>query len=265
MGRNKIDKDCIYYVPLTCTSDKDWCSKADCKCKLGSSYCECDYKANQKIETGAEEKQVVEGEIVHDNLDTIRKQTTLDTKGQYTQTGYGQNRNLDVDVNVDPEWLPKLLNLEGAGEKYKNIGVNELKFVMNIIKYNNNILSYKEVYATQGLSDDYIEQRASDLKRRPDVADLLARLRERMVKDTEKQLQWQFSDSVNNLKFLIDTAKEEIENCREDGKRSYLTLTRVTAIKDAVKELNQMMGYTEKSVKINNSVTIIGKEEDLPN
>ena len=261
MGRNKIDKDCMYYLPNNNLGDGDWCSKADCKCKLGSSYCECDYE--KKSEAG--ETKVVEGEIVHDNLDTIRKQTTLDTKGKYTQTGYGQNRNLDVDVNVDPEWLPKLLNLEGAGKKYKNIGVNELRFIVNIIKYNNNIIAYKESYDCTNLSIDYIEQRASDLKRRSDVADLIGILRERMVKDTQKQLQWQFSDSVNNLKFLIDTAKEEIENCREDGKRSYLTLTRVTAIKDAVKELNQMMGYTEKSVKINNSVTIIGKEEDLPN
>ena len=261
MGRNKIDKDCIYYVPLTCTSDKDWCSKADCKCKLGSSYCECDYEKNSE----AGEKEIVEGEIVHDNLDKIKQITTLSDKGQYTKTGYGQNRNLDVDVNVDPEWLPKLLNLEGAGEKYKNIGENELKFIVNIIKYNNNIIAYKQSYDCTNLSSEYIEQRASDLKRRSDVADLIGILRERMVKDTQRQLQWQFSDSVNNLKFLIDTAKEEIENCREDGKRSYLTLTRVTAIKDAVKELNQMMGYTEKSVKINNSVTIIGKEEDLPN
>ena len=261
MGRNKIDKDCIYYVPLTCTSDKDWCSKADCKCKLGSSYCECDYEKNSE----AGETKAVEGEIVHDNLDTIKSNTTLSSKGQYTKTGYGQNRNLDVDVNVDPEWLPKLLNLEGAGEKYKNIGENELKFIVNIIKYNNNIIAYKQSYDCTNLSSEYIEQRASDLKRRSDVADLIGILRERMVKDTQRQLQWQFSDSVNNLKFLIDTAKEEIENCREDGKRSYLTLTRVTAIKDAVKELNQMMGYTEKSVKINNSVTIIGKEEDLPN
>lgn len=265
MGRNKIDKDCLYYLPNNNLGDRDWCSKADCKCKLGSSYCECDYKANQKIETGAEEKQVVEGEIVHDNLDTIRKQTTLDTKGQYTQTGYGQNRNLDVDVNVDPEWLPKLLNLEGAGEKYKNIGVNELRFIVGLIKYNNNIIAYKEAYDTNGLSIEYIERRSSQLKCRSDISDLTNVLKCRMVADTQKQLQWQFSDSVNNLKFLIDTAKEEIENCREDGKRSYLTLTRVTAIKDAVKELNQMMGYTEKSVKINNSVTIIGKEEDLPN
>ena len=57
---------------------------------------------------------------------------------------------------------------------------------------------------------------------------------------------------------------EEVENARNEGKSSFLTLTRVTAIKDAVKELNQMMGYTDKSVKINQSVTIIGKEEDLP-
>lgn len=261
MGRNKIDKDCLYYVPLTCTSDKDWCSKADCKCKLGSSYCECDYEKNSE----AGETKAVEGEIVHDNLDNIKTKTNLSDKGQYTKTGYGQNRSLDVEVSVDPEWLPKLLNLEGAGEKYKNIGENELKFIVNIIKYNNNIIAYKESYDTTNLSNDYIEQRASDLKRRHDVADLLGILRERMVRQTERQLQWQFSDSVDNLKFLIDTAKEEIENCREDGKRSYLTLTRVTAIKDAVKELNQMMGYTERAVKINNSVTIIGKEEDLPN
>lgn len=261
MGRNKIDKDCLYYLPSNNLGDKDWCSKAECKCKLGSSYCECDYEKNSE----AGEIKAVEGEIVHDNLDTIRKQTTLDTKGEYTKTGYGQNRNLNVDVNVDPEWLPKILNLEGAGEKYKNIGENELKFIVNIIKYNNNIIAYKESYKTEGLSSDYIEQRASQLKHRSDVNELLNILRQRMVTDTQKQLQWQFSDSVNNLKFLIDTAKEEIENCREDGKRSYLTLTRVTAIKDAVKELNQMMGYTERSVKINNSVTIIGKEEDLPN
>lgn len=261
MGRNKIDKDCLYYLPNNNLGDKDWCSKADCKCKLGSSYCECDYEKNSE----AGEIKTVEAEIVHDNLDNIKSITTLSSKGQYTKTGYGQNRNLDVEVNVDPEWLPKILNLEGAGEKYKNIGVNELRFIVNIIKYNNNIIAYKEAYDTTNLSSDYIEQRASDLKRRSDVADLIGILRERMVTDTQRQLQWQFSDSVNNLKFLIDTAKEEIENCREDGKRSYLTLTRVTAIKDAVKELNQMMGYTEKSVKINNSVTIIGKEEDLPN
>jgi hypothetical protein len=102
------------------------------------------------------------------------------------------------------------------------------------------------------------------LKRRSDVAELLGILRERLLRKTESQLQWQFSQSVDALKFLIDTAKEEIQNCRDDGKRSYLTLTRVTAIKDAVKELNQMMGYTERSVKIANNVTIIGKEEDLP-
>ena len=261
MGRNKIDKDCIYYVPLTCTSNKDWCSKADCKCKLGSSYCSCNYQKNSE----AGEIKTVECEIVHDNLSKLKSNTTLLSKGQYTRTGYGQNRDLNVDVSVDPEWLPKLLNLEGAGEKYKNIGENELKFIVNILKYNNNIIAYKQVYITEGLSDDYIEQRASDLKRRRDVADLLSILRERMVRQTERQLQWQFSQSVENLKFLIDTAKEEIQNCRDDGKRSYLTLTRVTAIKDAVKELNQMMGYTERSVKINNSVTIIGKEEDLPN
>lgn len=261
MGRNKIDKDCIYYLPNNNLGDKDWCSKANIKCKLGSSYCECDYEKNSE----AGEIKTVEGEIVHDNLDTIRNNTTLSSKGKYTQTGYGQNRNLDVDVNVDPEWLPKILNLEGAGEKYKNIGVNELRFIVNIIKYNNNIIAYKEAYDCTNLSFEYIENRSRQLKARTDVADLLSILRTRMVTDTQKQLQWQFSDSVNNLKFLIDTAKEEIENCREDGKRSYLTLTRVTAIKDAVKELNQMMGYTEKSVKINNSVTIIGKEEDLPN
>lgn len=261
MGRSKIDKDCIYYLPSNSLEDKDWCSIADCKCKLGSSFCKCDYEKNSE----AGEIKTVEGEIVHDNIDSIKNVTTLSSKGQYTKTGYGQNRNLDVDVSVDPEWLPKLLNLEGAGEKYKNIGENELKFIVNIIKYNNNIIAYKQAYDTTNLSSDYIEQRASDLKRRPDVADLLGILRERMVRQTERQLQWQFSDSVNNLKFLIDTAKEEIENCREDGKRTYLTLTRVTAIKDAVKELNQMMGYTERAVKISNNVTIIGKEEDLPN
>lgn len=261
MGRSKIDKDCLNYLSESPLGEKDWCVVADCKCKLGSSYCECDYKKNSE----AGENKAVEGEIVHDNINNVRNITTLSSKGDYTTTGYGQNRNLDVDVSVDPEWLPKILNLEGAGGKYKNIGENELKFIVNIIKYNNNIIAYKEAYDTTNLSSDYIEQRASDLKRRSDIKDLLEILRDRMVRQTERQLQWQFSDSVNNLKFLIDTAKEEIENCREDGKRSYLTLTRVTAIKDAVKELNQMMGYTEKSVKINNSVTIIGKEEDLPN
>ena len=173
---------------------------------------------------------------------------------------------MDTDglVSVDEEWLPKLLNLEGAGEKYKNIGENELKFIINIIKYNNNIIAYKQSYDCTNLSKEYIETRCRDLKRRPDVASLLGLLRERMVRQTERQLQWQFRDSVNSLKFLIDTAMEEVENARNEGKSSFLTLTRVTAIKDAVKELNQMMGYTDKSVKINQSVTIIGKEEDLP-
>lgn len=238
-------------------------------------------KTSEKILGGAEKEneqvdtEIVKSELINNNtnLDNIRKATTLSsiTKEDgkvYAKTAPGQNRNLDTDglVSVDEEWLPKLLNLEGAGEKYKNIGENELKFVICLLKYgnNNNSLAYKEVYATEGLSNDYIEQKAYDLKRRPDVADLLGLLRERLVRQTERQLQWQFRDSVNSLKFLIDTAMEEVENARNEGKSSFLTLTRVTAIKDAVKELNQMMGYTDKSVKINQSVTIIGKEEDLP-
>ena len=236
-------------------------------------------KTSEKILGGAEKEneqvqtEIVKSELINDNtnLDNIRKATTLSsiTKEDgkvYAKTAPGQNRNLDTDglVSVDEEWLPKLLNLEGAGEKYKNIGENELKFIINIIKYNNNIIAYKQSYDCTNLSKEYIETRCRDLKRRPDVADLLGLLRERMVRQTERQLQWQFRDSVNSLKFLIDTAMEEVENARNEGKSSFLTLTRVTAIKDAVKELNQMMGYTDKSVKINQSVTIIGKEEDLP-
>lgn len=236
-------------------------------------------KTSEKILGGAEkeneqvETEIVKSELINDstNLDNIRKATTLSsiTKEDgkvYAKTAPGQNRNLDTDglVSVDEEWLPKLLNLEGAGEKYKNIGENELKFIINIIKYNNNIIAYKQSYDCTNLSNQYIENRSSKLKARNDVADLLKLLRARMVRQTEKQLQWQFSDSVNSLKFLIDTAMEEVENARNEGKSSFLTLTRVTAIKDAVKELNQMMGYTDKSVKINQSVTIIGKEEDLP-
>lgn len=214
----------------------------------------------------SEKAEEVKAEIVDSTIDLIHSKTTLSKKRNAITTS-GQNRNLDIEASMDPKWLPKLLNLEGAGEKYKNISENELKFILCLLKYgnNNNTLAYKEAFNTEGLSKDYIEQRAYDLKRRADIADLLGLLRERLVRQTERQLQWQFSDSVENLKFLIDTAREEIENCRADGKRSYLTLTRVTAIKDAVKELNQMMGYTEKSVKISNSVTIIGKEEDLPN
>lgn len=235
-------------------------------------------KSSKKIQAGEEKvgksnDKVIEGEIITNdtNINNIKQATTLDGK-KLCQTAVGQNRNLDVSVmpsvdgELEGEWLPKLLNLEGAGEKYKNISENELKFVLCLLKYgnNNNSLAYKEVYATEGLSNDYIEQRAYDLKRRPDVADLLALLRERLVRQTEKQLQWQFRDSVNSLKFLIDTAMEECQIARDNGKNSFLTMTRVTAIKDAVKELNAMMGYTDKSVKINQSVTIIGKEEDLP-
>ena len=236
-------------------------------------------KTSEKILGGAEKEneqvqtEIVKSELINDNtnLDNIRKATTLSsiTKEDgkiYAKTAPGQNRNLDTNglVSVDEEWLPKLLNLEGAGEKYKNIGENELKFIINIIKYNNNIIAYKQSYDCTNLSNQYIENRSSKLKARNDVADLLKLLRARMIRQTEKQLQWQFSDSVNSLKFLIDTAMEEVENARNEGKSSFLTLTRVTAIKDAVKELNQMMGYTDKSVKINQSVTIIGKEEDLP-
>jgi hypothetical protein len=233
-------------------------------------------KSSKKIQAGEEkvgksDEQIIEGEIITNdtNINNIKQATTLDGK-KLCQTAVGQNRNLDVSVmpsvdgELEGEWLPKLLNLEGAGEKYRNIGEKELKFIINIIKYNNNIIAYKESYDCTNLSSDYIEQRASDLKRRNDVADLLGILRERLVKQTEKQLQWQFRDSVNSLKFLIDTAMEECQIARDNGKNSFLTMTRVTAIKDAVKELNAMMGYTDKSVKINQSVTIIGKEEDLP-
>lgn len=234
-------------------------------------------KSNKKNSGEAEREKenvqsnVVEGEIINDtNLINLRNKTTLKniTKedGQiYAKTALGQNRDLDTTnlVKVDEDWLPKLLNLEGAGEKYKNIGENELKFIINIIKYNNNTIAYKQSYDCTNLSKEYIEQRSRQLKARHDVSELLSLLRARMVRQTEKQLQWQFSDSVKSLKYLIDTAMEEVENARNEGKSSFLTLTRVTAIKDAVKELNQMMGYTDKSVKINQSVTIIGKEEDL--
>ena len=235
-------------------------------------------RKTKKISGGAEKENknvqsdVIEGELLDKDykLTNIRNKTTLKdiTKedGQiYAKTAPGQNRNLDTTdlVKVDEDWLPKLLNLEGAGEKYKNIGENELKFIINIIKYNNNTIEYKKSYNCTNLSKDYIKHKSSKLKRRRDVSELLAILRERMVRQTEKQLQWQFSDSVKSLKYLIDTAMEEVENARNEGKSSFLTLTRVTAIKDAVKELNQMMGYTDKSVKINQSVTIIGKEEDL--
>lgn len=229
-------------------------------------------KSSKKIQAGGEKvgkqtEQIIEAEIITNdtNINNIKQATTLDGKN-LCQTNVGQIRNMDTAdmVSVDEEWLPKLLNLEGAGEKYKNIGEKELKFIINIIKYNNNIIAYKESYDCTNLSSDYIEQRASDLKRRNDVADLMQILRERMVRQTEKQLQWQFRDSVNSLKFLIDTAMEECQIARDNGKNSFLTMTRVTAIKDAVKELNAMMGYTDKSVKINQSVTIIGKEEDLP-
>lgn len=235
-------------------------------------------KSSKKIQAGEEKvgksnDKVIEGEIITNdtNINNIKQATTLHGK-KFCQTAVGQNRNLDISVmpsvdgELEGEWLPKLLNLEGAGEKYKNISENELKFVLCLLKYgnNNNSLAYKEVYATEGLSNDYIEQRAYDLKRRPDVADLLRLLRDRLLRETEKQLQWQFRDSVNSLKFLIDTAMEECQIARDNGKNSFLTMTRVTAIKDAVKELNAMMGYTDKSVKINQSVTIIGKEEDLP-
>ena len=228
-------------------------------------------KSSKKIQAGEKKQEnnkpvPVKCELIepNSNLDELINQTTLKDKG-LANTGIGQNWNLDTTdiVKVDEDWLPKLLNLEGAGEKYKNIGENELNFVVNIIKYNNNITAYKLSYDGTNLSIEYIEQRASDLKRRKDVADLLGILRDRMVRQTEKQLQWQFSDSVNSLKYLVDTAIEEVENARNEGKANRLNMTRVTAITAAVKELNQMMGYTEKSVKINNSVTIIGKEDDL--
>lgn len=228
-------------------------------------------KASKKVQAGEKKQEnnkpvPVKCELIepNSNLNELINQTTLKDKG-LANTGIGQNRNLDTTdiVKVDEDWLPKLLNLEGAGEKYKNITEFELKYIVNLIKYNNNITAYKLSYDCTNLSIEYIEQRASDLKRRRDVADLLGILRERMVRQTEKQLQWQFSDSVNSLKYLVDTAIEEVENARNEGKANRLNMTRVTAITAAVKELNQMMGYTEKSVKINNSVTIIGKEEDL--
>lgn len=229
-------------------------------------------KSSKKIKGGGEKvgkqtEQIIEGEIINsDNkLNNIKQATTLEGKN-LSISAPGQIRNMQTEgmVSIDEEWLPKLLNLEGAGKKYNKIGDCELKFIVNILKYNNNIIAYKEAYDCTNLSIEYIENRSRQLKARQDVAELLNILRARMVRQTEKQLQWQFSQSVDALKYLIDTAMEEVQNARDSGKQSYLTMTRVTAIKDAVKELNQMMGYTEKSVKINNSVTIVGKEDDLP-
>ena len=218
-------------------------------------------KKDKKIMAG--EKNV---ELEKDsNIQKLIENTTLKDKKLAT-TAKGQIRNLDTTgvVELDNRWMTDILEIPGAEKKYRNIGINELNFIVNLIKYNNSIIAYKQSYNTEGLTKEYIDQRSRDLKRRADIADLLQIIKERLVRQTETQLQWQFSESVENLKFLIDTAKEEVQNCRDDGKRSYLTLTRVTAIRDAVKELNQMMGYTEKSVKINNSVTIVGNENDLP-
>ena len=103
-------------------------------------------KSSKKIQAGEKKQEnnkpvPVKCELIepNSNLDELINQTTLKDKG-LANTGIGQNRNLDTTdiVKVDEDWLPKLLNLEGAGEKYKNIGENELKFIINIIKYNNN-------------------------------------------------------------------------------------------------------------------------------
>ena len=199
----------------------------------------------------AEEKEIMLAEL------TKQKQTTK--TNQKAHTSIYNDTGL---VEVDKEWLSWIF-FQGAGEKYKSISSNDLKYIINYLKLGTIEGAYRASWSCDGMSETAVMTAARGVHGRKDIQGLIAILRERMILNVEKRLSWQFEDSVDNLKFLIDTAKEEIQNCREDGKRSYLTLTRVTAIKDAVKELNQMMGYTEKTVKINNSVTIVGNEADL--
>ena len=86
-----------------------------------------------------------------------------------------------------------------------------------------------------------------------------------VLRETERNLLWSFEDSVNALKSLVLTAQEEMKECKNDGQiKGQLNMPRVMAIRDAVKEINLMMGYTDKTTKINNTVVIKGSESDLP-
>lgn len=156
-----------------------------------------------------------------------------------------------------------------AGEKKiceENYTEQEIMFTSYIVQNKSNtdslLLAYPEY---KGQSLDYIQQRSSDLKMSPRIQRLLVRMREKAVRETERNLLWSFEDSVNALKSLVLTAQEEMMECKNDGQiKGQLNMPRVMAIRDAVKEINLMMGYTDKTTKINNTVVIKGSEADLP-
>ena len=172
------------------------------------------------------------------------------------------------DINEPPALtINAEKNQPGAEEICtENYTEQEIMFTSYIVQNKSNtdslLLAYPEY---KGQSLDYLQQRSSDLKMSPRIQRLLVRMREKAVRETERNLLWSFEDSVNALKSLVLTAQEEMKECKNDGQiKKQLNMPRVMAIRDAVKEINLMMGYTDKTTKINNTVVIKGSESDLP-
>ena len=241
---------------------------------------------------GAAEKEIKEAKYSELEINFVSMSLTLNNSTKAYIETYGKN-GYSIDNAKEESYkllnTPRMIKLQnylrsrvestevckvavereksGRGEEktIENYTEQEILFVSYLLQNNTNtkslLLAYPE-YKDKSL--DYIEQRSSDLKRSKRISDLMARMGERMVRQTEKKLLWTFEQSVAKLATLADIAAEEMEIVGQTSKTKRITLPRVTAIVTAVKELNTMMGYTDKNVKINNSVTIIGRAEDLP-
>ena len=209
-----------------------------------------------------------EPRVIYSEDNNITMDIKEDTETNIQKAQKLKTNKINHAETVDPDEA-KLIILgknEPGGEEIKNEKYTplEINFVALTIVYNNQTKAYMETYGLQGYSIEYPEVSASEVMQRPRMKKLRDYLTQRMVRQTEKKLQWSFEQSAEALKSLVSAASEELALAKAKDPSKQLTLNRIVAIRDAVKELNIMFGYTDKSVKINNSVTIVGSAEDLP-
>lgn len=155
--------------------------------------------------------------------------------------------------------------LQEAGEIRQNLTLQEITFINNIYTYKQIRLSYIKAFNIDVNNTPFtlqqLDEQARTVRQRKYVMEYGRILGTELGRLIERQTLWTFNDSLNALKVLRDTALEAIE--AEPDKRRKLTMTLVNAITNAVKEANVMLGYTDKSVKINNSVTFVGSIDEL--
>lgn len=150
--------------------------------------------------------------------------------------------------------------------------------------------AYIKAYNPKTLKKGSIDNYASDLFRQPKVyaryTELLAEMREREKEKTG----WTREQSIQTLKFVIDTNRKDIERIQQaaedeltfllnqiqkhpedavkltkealnNRKRVRATMTNNNAIISATSELNKMQGYNEQNINLNGTVVFSDEEK----